>query len=1521
MGGPTWVDRARRRYWQAVLESGGFTAVPRWTLHPVTGIATHDVKLSAELATSLRGVADASGWPLGSVVCAAHARVLAAVSGETSVSLGYVPREGGPPMPCRVMTESGSWTTLLSDTHRVVTELEANSGYPIDDLRSELGLVGPVYEDVFDPCGRSLDLGAETVLAVDLAQDGGALSLRLRYRTDALDEGSASRIAGYHVAALTALVSDPAAAPTRQSLVSADELHYLIEGLAGRRRELPDLRFHELFEQRVRTHPDAVAGMCGEDSLTYGELNARANMLARALLARGLTTEGIVAVVSERTLDWQAAVIAVLKAGGAYMPIEPHFPAGRIAAMITRSQCGLVLAERGSTTNLEVALEPMSEVQVLFIDDAFQEGHEDDDLGIEVTPDQLAYVDFTSGSTGEPKGAMCEQLGMLNHMYAKLEDNGVTEGRIVAQTGPQCFDISIWQLLGPLLVGGQVLIIEQDVILDVERFVDTIIDRRVSVAQLVPSYIEVVLSYLEHRPRELPDLVCVCSTGEALTMELAQRWFAALPDITLVNSYGLTETSDDTNHDIMERPPEGDRVPLGRPINNVYAYVVDEDLAPVPLGSAGEIVFSGICVGRGYINDPERTAMAYVPDPIRPGNRLYRTGDYGRWRPDGKLEFLGRRDAQVKIRGFRIEIGDIENALMRVPGVRNSAVVVADRADGSRHLVAFYSGPQPLEAAHIREQLARWLPDYMVPSAIQWMEDLPLTGNGKIDRKRLGPIAAELETAEADVEPPTTPTEKRLVWAWASVLGIPEGRIGRRDSFFDLGGTSLSGVRLMVALDRAVSLKDVTSNPVLADLAALVDGRVQQHPHPGERPLELMPKIMDRVSDGMTDPAAPPRPASLATPNANPVGEPPSATDPRRVPLTDVQRDVWIMCQLSSEGSAAYNLSVTLQLKGALDVDALREALGLLVQRHESLHTTFDATGDHQFVHPYVPAELRYINVSDRPGQVQERLEVFVDSELTNPYDLGTAPLFRSTLLRLAEDEHMLVLSGHHLICDGWSLGLMQRDLGTIYSALVRDEAPTLDRVTQFREYVAWHEAQGAESQPYWSDLYQTRPVQLDLPVDHARPPLRSFEFKSERAVIDARLHAAVGDMARRCGVTTFTVLLAAWELLLHRLSGQAEFASGVFMSGQASMGADGLVGLCAGLLPLRVQVNPDEPVRDFLVRLMDHAADAFDHQHVGSGRLAAALNMPRDASRPTLVSSVITYETPTEGIAFDGLTATEWIHGRRRFGEFDLEAYLAESEEHLLLDFHYAVSLFEPDTIRRWLGHYVHLLEEMTSKPTVAISELRLLDLDERRALLGAWNQTHAPVPDLSMVERFEQQAARGPDRVAIRTSDGALTYADLDARANRLARHLRSLGVEADRLVGIHLHRTADMVVALLAVHKAGGAYVPLDPLFPAERLSMIAADAGLDVLVTQSSLLGTMIVDSARVVAMDRDANEISSRESSGLGIGIGPSDLAYVIFTSGSTGRPKGVGSNRWPCRTSLNRCGLVPGSRPTRCCSP
>ncbi|MDQ3763728.1 MAG: amino acid adenylation domain-containing protein [Actinomycetota bacterium] len=833
------LAEASREFWRDVLVAGGFTAIPRWTLHAVTGVVEHEEKIPEDLVGALRGLGDELGVPLSSVLLGAHAKVLAALSGEREVVTGYVAVEGGRALPCRLTTESDSWRTLLRDTHRVEAQLLSHSDFPVDDLRRELGLTAPSFEIVFDPTGDgsvlAQDLASDTVLAVGISPHDGQLILRLRYRSDVLDADCAARIAGYHLTALTLIAADPDAEHGRCSLLSAEELHVQLEGLAGPRRELPDRRFHELFEQRVRAHPDTVAAMHGNRQWTYRQLNAHANRLGRALLAQGLRREGVVAVVTERNLDWMAAVLAIFKAGGVYLPIEPHFPADRIATMLSRAGCGLVLTEPGSTTTLEAALDALSGVQRLFVDAAYQEDHADGDLGVGVAADQLAYIYFTSGSTGEPKGAMCEHAGMLNHLYAKIDDLEIDEGQVVAQTAPQCFDISLWQLVSALLVGGRTLLVEQDAILDVHRFVDKIVDGRVAVLQVVPSYLEVVLSYLEQHPRELLDLRCVSVTGEAVRKELTQRWFAAEPGIKLVNAYGLTETSDDTNHEVMDRVPDSERVPLGRPVNNVHVYVVDEHLSPVPLGAPGLIVFSGVCVGRGYVNDPERTRSAYLADPHREGQRLYQGGDYGCWRPEGKLEFLGRRDSQVKIRGFRIEIGEIENTLLRVPGVRDGAVVVAERADQSKHLVAFYSGQRPLEVDVLRDRLGESLPEYMVPSAFHWRETLPLTANSKIDRRMLTALAGELDGGglnggglnkdvnEQGYHAPSTPTEQRLAAAWAKVLGIPADQIGRWDHFFDRGGTSLSAVKLAITLDRAVSLKDVTRHPILADLAGLVD--------------------------------------------------------------------------------------------------------------------------------------------------------------------------------------------------------------------------------------------------------------------------------------------------------------------------------------------------------------------------------------------------------------------------------------------------------------------------------------------------------------------------------------------------------------------------------------------------------------------------------------------------------------------------------------------------------------------------
>jgi amino acid adenylation domain-containing protein len=780
-------------------------------------LGPHEAQLDTPVPAHVRSevvlLAQRSRVAPGSLWLAAHARVLQALSGEGEVSTGEVTDRSGTVRRRTMVVAGSSWRSLVTAADRA----KGDEGE---------GPSSPGGGTVIDPgAGVDGDLPDGTALRVAVRHTPTGDVLRLRYRTDRWDEAAAARIAGYHLAALTHLLRCPEADPEDADLVGPDERRFQLEKLAGPRRVRPDRRFHELFEDRVRQHPDRIAAVQDTRQWTYAELNVRANHLARALLARGLQPEGVVAVVAERDLEWMAGVIAILKAGGAYLPIEPHFPPDRIARTLIRAECQLVLAEGAATTSLDTALTGLPEVRTVLVEEVEAEGHADENPGIPVRSDQLAYVYFTSGSTGEPKGASCEHAGLVNHLFAKVEDLGIGPADVVAQSAPQCFDISLWQLVSALLVGGRTLIVGQERILDVERFLDTIEQGRVAVFQVVPSYLEAIVAYLERTPRSLSDLRCVSATGEALKHELVRRWFTVLPDVQLVNAYGLTETSDDTNHEVMSAVPAGECVPLGRPVANVRIHLLDDRQRLVPFGAPGEIAFSGVCVGRGYVNDPERTALAYSTDPYHPGERLYRAGDYGRWLPDGKLEYLGRRDSQVKISGFRIEIGEVENALLRVPGVRDGAAVVAERPDRGAHLVAFYQAPAPLDGDAVRARLAGSLPAYMVPQVLHWQAALPLTDNGKVDRKRLTALAGDLDVVAGALDPPRTATELWLASAWSQVLGIPQDRIDRRDHFFDRGGSSLSAVKLAIALDRAVALKDLLRHPVLAELAAEVDAR------------------------------------------------------------------------------------------------------------------------------------------------------------------------------------------------------------------------------------------------------------------------------------------------------------------------------------------------------------------------------------------------------------------------------------------------------------------------------------------------------------------------------------------------------------------------------------------------------------------------------------------------------------------------------------------------------------------------
>lgn len=776
------------------------TKVPRWTqpgLAAQEGFGAITASTSMMTRTQIEDLACRCGVGLPEVLRAVALVVIRSVSGDPDLVVG-VP---GGSLRVRVV---GSWAEVVSVT--------ADSA------------IGPVLdaEILLDDCVDQIDHNASSaVLVISPRITAAEVTWVVRHRRDTIDSAYAARLGGYLVQALECAGADGDALHDSRSLLSEPEVLQHVHGLAGAWEPIGETMFPDLFAQRVHEHPDRTAVSHGTRTWSYRELDEHSRRIA-AELGR-LPHEGVVGVVLDRGLDWAAATLAVLRAGGVYLPIRPEFPTERIRAQLAKARATAVIATSADGGNLDLALASLQDSpRVVLVDRPVVGSTTGFEPTPRVSPDQLAYVYFTSGSTGSPKGAMCEHGTMLNHLWAKVDDLGLGPGVAVAQTASQSFDISLWQLIGPLLTGGEVRIVDTHVLLDVSEFLDELAEHRIQVIQLVPSYFEVFLGELERRPRDLGRLRMLSITGEALRMDLVRRWFAIHPGVTLVNAYGATEVGDDTMHEVLTGVPARDFVSVGRSLRNVHTYVVDEGLRLVPLGSPGEIVFSGVSVGRGYLNDETRSRAAFVDDPHRPGNRLYRTGDFGRWLPEGRIEYLGRRDEQVKMRGYRVEIGEVESKLMVLPGVVDGAVVVVGDGE-NRSLVGFYTGPEELSENVVRQGLAATLPDYMVPSTCHRLDALPLSENGKVDRQTLRRLVATLQSAGVGYAALRTSTERLLATAWAEVLNLPVDRIGADDRFYQLGGTSLAAVRLIVRLDRRLSLRDIAEDPTLRELADVLD--------------------------------------------------------------------------------------------------------------------------------------------------------------------------------------------------------------------------------------------------------------------------------------------------------------------------------------------------------------------------------------------------------------------------------------------------------------------------------------------------------------------------------------------------------------------------------------------------------------------------------------------------------------------------------------------------------------------------
>ncbi|MFJ2744337.1 amino acid adenylation domain-containing protein [Streptomyces sp. NPDC087440] len=1242
---------------------------------------------------------------------------------------------------------------------------------------------------------------------------------------------------------LTQITARPEVRVGELELVDAGERALVVEDW-GRGEVIPaGPGLVERFAARVAEAADVVAVVCGEESLTYGELDARAERLGRVLVGRGVGPDRLVAVALSRSLDLVVALWAVVKAGAAFVPVDPALPAERVAYILEDAapECVITSAEVAGRLPVSGGLLVLDELDQLDVPDV---------QFAAPSADCLAYVLYTSGSTGRPKGVGVTRGGLENVLADMGGRFEVTpEDRFMAVT-TFGFDISNVEIFVPLLAGARLILVERDVVLDPVRLGALIVASGATFMQATPTFWETLVSEV---PASLAGLR-VLMGGEAVSSSLNSRLSAIAADVT--NGYGPTETA---VYSVAGRI-DGKQVPgIGRPVAGNEVFVLDEKLRPVPLGVPGELYIAGAGVARGYVGRPGLTAERFVANPFAAdGSRMYRTGDVVRWCADGTLEFVGRADDQVKIRGFRIEPGEIEAVLAAYPGVSQAAVVVREDRPGDKQLVAYIVGEEGAGTDGLRDHAAASLPGYMVPTAFVTLDALPLTASGKLDRRSL-PAPSHLSAGTGRA--PRTPQEETLCGIFTELLGVE--KVGIDDSFFDLGGHSLLATRLVsrvrTALDAELAIRSVFEFPTVAGLARLVADADSA-------------RSLVRVA----------------------------TTRPEVLPLSFAQQRLWFLDRLDTDGGM-YNIPLAIRLEGPLDVPTLKGALSSVVARHEALRTVFPEVDGRPRQRVLDHAEL-LLPVQDTQAH---ELAGALEAAAGRGFDLAAELPLRARLFRTSPEDHVLLLVLHHIAGDGWSLAPLMRDLEVAYTGGT-ELAPL---PVQYADYALWQrETLGSEDDPdsligkqlaYWTQKLAGLPEVLELPADRPRPAVASHRGGRVEWQLDADTHTALADLARESGASLFMVLQAGLSALLSRLGAGTDIPLGTAVAGRTDDALDDLVGFFVNTLVLRTDVSGDPTFRELIERVRESDLSAFAHQDVPFDRLVEVVSPERSLARHPLFQVMLALQnTPEPDLDLPGITPSLVPVGDAPV-KFDLLLDLRETFDAdgrptgITGEIEYAADLFDPETVRALCARLGRVLAEAAADPARHVGELNLLTRDERTRLLHTWGGAGRSAPQLSLVEFFAQQVMETPDAVAVVGDEGALSYAELDARSSQWAHYLRTQGVSAGTPVALLLGRSVDLVVAELAVVKAGGHYVPLHDAYPAERLAWIVRDAGVELLLTDRAELPDGLARAARCVALD-EAAAAAAELPQGLPAGeIPAAQVAYVMYTSGTTGLPKGV----------------------------
>ena len=1331
-----------------------------------------------------------------------------------------------------------------------------------------------------DPKISSIDL----LLNIGVAPNG--LICNFTYNTDLFAAESIERIAGNFQTLLAEIVANPTKSITQLPIITTTESDRLLTTWNKTQAEYPhDKCLHQLFEEQVAQNPHAIAVEFAGAQLTYGELNSRSNQLARHLQTLGVEADVLVGICMDRSLDLLVGLLGILKAGGAYVPLDPTYPSARLAQMFADAQLSILVTHQ----NLECQL-PVNRVRVVCLDRDWQQidRHDRSNLAPNATVANLAYTIYTSGSTGQPKGVQIWHGAVTNLLTAMRHQLGLTARDVLLSVTTISFDIAVLELYLPLIVGAKVVLASRETAMDGNRLVQLLDNSQATVMQATPATWQLLLAAGWQGSSTLKIL---CG-GEALAPTLASQLCARATAVW--NMYGPTEaTVWATMYEVSSAAVASTSAAtrIGKPLANIEMYILDRQLQPVPIGVPGELYIGGICLAKGYLNRPDVTAAKFIPHPFRntPTERLYRTGDRARYLPTGEIEYLGRLDNQVKIRGFRIELGEIEVVLAKHPAVRQVIVVVREDLPGDKRIVAYLvlTHQQVGLIEELHRYVSQKLPQQMMPTAFVMLTALPLTPNGKIDRRALpAPDLAAIVSDPTTFVAPRNALERQLATIWAEVLKLE--RVGIHHNFFKLGGHSLIAVQLLMRIEsqlqRQLDLQQLWKTPTIAEIAEILG---------------------DKTSKWQTIP---------------------QRTNSQSIPLSFTQQRLWFLEQLEPN-RADYHMSTAASLTGNLNIVAIQRALDEIVAQHESLRTNFMSDLGHpvQVIRSPRSVELSVQDLRSWPQSQRDReIERLLQHQQLRPFDLERDLMLRGCVLHIGAQEYILLLVMHHIVADGWSLGVLTEQLQQLYRGFDRDRVPQLPALPiQYADFCLWQRqyCQGealAATIAYWKQQMASAPALLSLPTDRPRPKIQTFHGSSHAFEIERSLTTQLSRLSQEAEATLFMTLLAAFDTLLYRYTGSEDLVVGIPIASRNRPELAGLIGFFANTLALRTDVAGNPSFLEVLERVKQVAVGAYTHQDLPFGVLVEELQPQRDLSYSPLFQVMFSFEedaAPRQIELADLISTTYSIE--RQTAQFDLTLRLEKTADRLVGTWIYNTDLFDAGTIDRLAGHFQTLLAGIVANPAQPIASLPLLTTDELQLLLGEWsNPQTTELPDRCWYQLFEQQVEKTPHAVAVVFEGERLTYQELNNRSNQLAQYLQTLGVGADVLVGIGVERSLDLLVGLLGILKAGGAYVPLDPYYPATRLGYMLADAQISILVTQQDLVDRLSTHPARVVCLDRDWQEISKFKRQNPTSQISPAHLAYVIYTSGSTGQPKGVQITHSAVTNFLTATRQKPGLSPS-----